>query len=86
MLVQYLPSEGGHRMPDLPGDGDFGNPATADKTFVESDKWTEAKAHLATLADTITVMAQGMVIAEGPPDEIKGNPKVQEAYLGGAHT
>lgn len=37
------------------------------------------------LADTISVLAQGTVIAEGLPDEIKGNPRVQEAYLGGAH-
>ena len=37
------------------------------------------------LASTISVLAQGTVIAEGVPDEIKGNPKVQEAYLGGAH-
>jgi branched-chain amino acid transport system ATP-binding protein len=37
------------------------------------------------LAHRITVLAQGMVIAEGTPDEIKGNPKVQEAYLGGTH-
>ena len=38
-----------------------------------------------TLAHTISVMAQGTVIAEGEPEAIKGNPKVQEAYLGGAH-
>jgi len=38
-----------------------------------------------TLAHTISVMAQGTVIAEGKPEAIKGNPKVQEAYLGGAH-
>ena len=37
------------------------------------------------LADRISVLAQGAIIAEGTPDEIRGNPKVQEAYLGGAH-
>jgi len=37
------------------------------------------------LADKITVLAQGQIIAEGPPEEIRGNPKVQEAYLGGMH-
>jgi branched-chain amino acid transport system ATP-binding protein len=37
------------------------------------------------LAHRISVLAQGTVIAEGTPDEIKGNPKVQEAYLGGTH-
>ncbi len=37
------------------------------------------------LADYISVLAQGTVIAGGVPDEIKGNPRVQEAYLGGAH-
>ncbi|NIP72512.1 MAG: ABC transporter ATP-binding protein [Gammaproteobacteria bacterium] len=37
------------------------------------------------LADKITVLAQGQIIAEGSPEEIRGNPKVQEAYLGGAH-
>ncbi len=36
------------------------------------------------LADKISVLAQGTIIAEGTPDEIKGNPVVQEAYLGGA--
>jgi branched-chain amino acid transport system ATP-binding protein len=35
------------------------------------------------LADKISVLAQGTVIAEGKPDEIKGNPVVIEAYLGG---
>ncbi|OED44577.1 ABC transporter ATP-binding protein [Chromatiales bacterium (ex Bugula neritina AB1)] len=37
------------------------------------------------LADRISVLAQGGVIAEDAPANIKGNPKVQEAYLGGAH-
>jgi branched-chain amino acid transport system ATP-binding protein len=37
------------------------------------------------LADWITVLAQGAIIAEGTPDQIRGNPKVQEAYLGGTH-
>ncbi len=37
------------------------------------------------LAERISVLAQGTVIAEDQPDRIKGNPKVQEAYLGGAH-
>ncbi len=37
------------------------------------------------LADQISVMAQGTVIAEGNPQEIKGDKRVQEAYLGGAH-
>lgn len=37
------------------------------------------------LAETVSVMAQGTVIAEGSPEEIKASEKVQEAYLGGAH-
>ncbi len=37
------------------------------------------------LADKVTVLAQGTIIAEGKPEEIKGDPRVQEAYLGGAH-
>ena len=37
------------------------------------------------LAQKITVLAQGAVIAEDLPEKIKGDPRVQEAYLGGAH-
>jgi branched-chain amino acid transport system ATP-binding protein len=37
------------------------------------------------LADRISVLAQGTVIAEDLPDKIKGDPRVQEAYLGGSH-
>jgi branched-chain amino acid transport system ATP-binding protein len=34
------------------------------------------------LADRITVLAQGRPLVEDAPENIKGNPKVQEAYLG----
>ena len=37
------------------------------------------------LAERITVLHEGRVLAEGTPDEIKGNATVQEAYLGGVH-
>jgi branched-chain amino acid transport system ATP-binding protein len=37
------------------------------------------------LADRVTVMAQGTPIAEGTPEAIRGDERVQEAYLGGAH-
>ena len=34
------------------------------------------------LAERITVLAQGTPLVEDTPENIKGNPKVQEAYLG----
>jgi branched-chain amino acid transport system permease protein len=37
------------------------------------------------LAERITVLQEGRVLVEGTPEEIKGNAKVQEAYLGGVH-
>jgi branched-chain amino acid transport system permease protein len=37
------------------------------------------------LAERVTVLQEGRVLVEGTPDEIKGNAKVQEAYLGGVH-
>ena len=37
------------------------------------------------LAERITVLQEGRILVEGTPDQIKGNPQVQEAYLGGMH-
>jgi branched-chain amino acid transport system ATP-binding protein len=34
------------------------------------------------LADKISVLVYGQIIASGVPEEIRGNPKVKEAYLG----
>jgi branched-chain amino acid transport system ATP-binding protein len=34
------------------------------------------------LADVITVLVYGQVIASGPPQAVRGNAAVQEAYLG----
>jgi branched-chain amino acid transport system ATP-binding protein len=34
------------------------------------------------LADRIAVLNYGEVLADGTPDEVKTNPKVQEVYLG----
>lgn len=36
------------------------------------------------IADGITMLHYGQVIAEGTPEEIKANPKVKQIYLGGA--
>jgi branched-chain amino acid transport system ATP-binding protein len=37
------------------------------------------------LAERISVLALGTVIAEGDPQSIKADPRVREAYLGGTH-
>jgi branched-chain amino acid transport system permease protein len=37
------------------------------------------------LAKRITVLQEGRVLVEGTPEEIKSNPLVQDAYLGGVH-
>lgn len=36
------------------------------------------------LADRISVLVYGQIIATGSPEEVRGDPKVQEAYLGAA--
>ena len=37
------------------------------------------------LVDWITVLQEGRVLTEGTPDQIKNDPVVKEAYLGGLH-
>jgi branched-chain amino acid transport system ATP-binding protein len=36
------------------------------------------------VADWMTVLVEGVVLAEGPPSVVRAEPKVQEAYLGGS--
>jgi branched-chain amino acid transport system ATP-binding protein len=40
---------------------------------------------VASIADTITVLARGATLAEGPYAEVAKNPAVIEAYMGTAH-
>ncbi len=40
---------------------------------------------VATLADRITVLQRGAILAEGPYSEVSQNPLVLEAYMGSAH-
>jgi branched-chain amino acid transport system permease protein len=53
-----------------------------ERTMIIVDHDMEA---LFELAGRITVLQEGRVLAEGSPAQIKANPRVQEAYLGGVH-
>ena len=37
------------------------------------------------IADWVVVMAEGKIVAEGPPAEVMKNPAVIDAYLGAHH-
>jgi len=41
---------------------------------------------VASIADTITVLARGATLAEGPYSEVSKNPAVIEAYMGSSQT
>lgn len=36
------------------------------------------------ISDTVSVMHQGQLLLQGPPDQVRNNPHVREAYLGEA--
>jgi branched-chain amino acid transport system ATP-binding protein len=40
---------------------------------------------IASIADTITVLQRGRVIASGPYSDVSRNPQVIEAYMGSRH-
>ena len=37
------------------------------------------------ISDWVIVMAQGKIVAEGPPESVMADPAVIDAYLGGHH-
>jgi len=37
------------------------------------------------ISDWVVVMAQGKIVAEGPPDAVMADPAVIDAYLGAHH-
>ena len=37
------------------------------------------------LADRVTVLVEGRILIEGTPEQVRNDPGVQEAYLGGVH-
>jgi len=51
-----------------------------DRTMIIIDHDMDA---LFELAERVTVLQEGRVLVEGTPGEIKANPAVQDAYLGG---
>jgi branched-chain amino acid transport system ATP-binding protein len=53
------------------------------RTVVFVDHNMHVVAHL---ADRVTVLQQGAVLAEGPYDEVRADPRVITAYLGEAHS
>jgi ABC-type branched-subunit amino acid transport system ATPase component len=55
-------------------------PADISVLFIEHDM-----SLVFSFARHITVLAQGRVLAEGPPDAIARDPQVREVYLGEAH-
>ena len=41
-------------------------------------------AFITRISDHVVVLAEGRVLAEGTPDEVRADPAVAEAYLGSA--